>query len=53
MGTGQGVTINVTQNINGSGLSESELTRVLAANNRDLIARAKSEIANDWAKDKY
>lgn len=53
MGAGQGVTINVTQNINGSGLSAAELERVLAKNNKELIFRAKSEIAHDWAKDKY
>ncbi len=35
---GQGVTINVTQNINGSGLSAAELEYVLERNNKALVA---------------
>ncbi|MCK9570702.1 phage tail tape measure protein [Candidatus Pacearchaeota archaeon] len=37
MGSG-GITVNVTQNINGSGLSASELSDVLEKNNKALVA---------------
>ena len=41
---GQNVVINITQNINGSGLSKDELTSVLEKNNKSVIREVADQI---------
>jgi hypothetical protein len=42
--SGKNVVVNITQNINGSGLSEAELTRILEKNNKSVIREVADQI---------
>ena len=45
VGKGGGVTVNLTQNINGSGLSASELAGVIERSNQELVAQITSKMS--------